>query len=110
MDTQGVSIMLQTILREERKKHQDRPLNLLRAVDQPFEDHFICSICHGIVDAPKECSKCNNLFCLACINRWKEQSSNCPACRVRITDSMKVHRFVQKKILEVKFFCEMCNE
>jgi hypothetical protein len=33
IDTQGVPIMLQTILREEKKKHMEKPLNLLRAVD-----------------------------------------------------------------------------
>lgn len=97
--------MLETMLREEMKKYQDKPLNLMRAVEQPFEDHFICSICHGIVDTPKECTKCCNLFCQACIGRWREQSNNCPACRVRITDNMKVHRFVQKKLNELNFKC-----
>ena len=63
VDNQGVPIMLAAILREEMKKHQEKPLNLMRAVEQPFEDHFICSICHGIVDTPKECTKCCNLFC-----------------------------------------------
>lgn len=29
---------------------------------------------------------------------------------MRITDNMKVHRFVLKKLQEVRFTCEMCNE
>jgi E3 ubiquitin-protein ligase NRDP1 len=40
------------------------------------DDYFLCISCNGVVYNPKECSKCEVLFCQAC----GEKLSTCPSC------------------------------
>ena len=37
------------------------------AVNKPEEEFYICGICKLVVLEPKECSKCNTVYCEECI-------------------------------------------
>lgn len=36
-----------------------------------IHDDFNCLICLNVVREPKECQKCDKLFCNDCISKWK---------------------------------------
>ncbi len=38
-----------------------------------------CSICKNILVEPKQCSKCQNLFCGKCIDEWLKSNKECPS-------------------------------
>ena len=48
------------------------PLSADDAVKKPFYDGFTCKICMNVVYNPRQCGKCENLFCNDCIQRWME--------------------------------------
>jgi hypothetical protein len=73
---------------------------------QPFETHFICSICTLVVQKPKQCSECENLNCEPCIAQWLEKSKHCPSCRQDYT-SQKVNRFVMNQLDSIDFRCSV---
>jgi uncharacterized CHY-type Zn-finger protein len=45
---------------------------------ESVKDISTCTICKGIVINPRQCKKCENIFCRECIYKWKENNSNCP--------------------------------
>ena len=38
--------------------------------DQDLVNNFVCSVCQDLLKDPKECSKCRNVFCRECIDKW----------------------------------------
>lgn len=44
---------------------------------------FICAVCFGLVDAPL-LTRCNHIFCLACLQQWLDQKPSCPTCSVEL--------------------------
>jgi WD40 repeat protein len=44
-------------------------------------EEYICLICHSISMKPKECSKCNAIFCTKCIDRSLLSKNTCPGCQ-----------------------------
>lgn len=42
---------------------------------------MICPICIFLVWKPVHCSKCTNLICSTCINKWLIKNKNCPLCK-----------------------------
>jgi hypothetical protein len=42
--------------------------NLHIVKSEKYHSHFTCGICNQIVMEPRECSKCQQMFCKLCIN------------------------------------------
>lgn len=63
-------------------------INLLMSSAQPLRDDFIpvespndvccCKICLELALAPVECTKCENLFCMACASAWRDKQDKYP--------------------------------
>ena len=45
---------------------------------ESVKDVTTCFICKGIVFNPRQCKKCENIFCRECIYKWKENNNYCP--------------------------------
>ena len=71
-------------------------------------EHFKCCICTKIVLDPKECEKCQTLFCKVCIEKWSKEKRYCP---LQCPDAkyVKIHKFVNNILMELRFNCPMEN-
>lgn len=45
---------------------------------ESIENDITCPICHGIINDPYFCLKCQNNFCNKCIKTWKQKNKKCP--------------------------------
>lgn len=74
-------------------------------------EHFICRLCSLVVFQPKECPKCNSVFCHECVQadlvkkggRWK-----CQECG-SIDNVTDIHRVVKEVLEKLVFQCPKCN-
>ena len=78
-------------------------------VNKPEEVFYICGICKLVVLDPKECSKCNVVYCEECIQKSRHQGvASCP----KKCDDHKIvdlHRFVKNLLLNQVFKCDIEN-
>lgn len=72
-------------------------------------DHFLCRLCKYVVWQPKECPKCNSVFCHECATRvittrgqW--QCSECMS-KDQVTD---MHRVAREVLDMLVFKCPKC--
>lgn len=57
---------------------------------------FTCPLCNNVVNSPKECSKCQSLFCSSCLDKWTAKQPNiCPSLCKNPTYG-NLHRIVNK--------------
>ena len=63
-------------------------------------------ICTKIVLDPKECSKCQTLFCKTCIEKWQKEKRYCPL-QCPDAEYVKIHKFVNNILMELRFNCPM---
>jgi Galactose oxidase, central domain len=74
-------------------------------------DYFLCRICGYVVHQPKECPKCNCVYCFDCNNKFtlsnggKWQCKEC-SCTENLTD---VHRVVRELLDSLVFSCPKCS-
>ena len=73
-----------------------------------ISDNIICSICHGILYNPLQCSKCQNCFCKKCLISWKLKNNICPfKCE---KSSFKSNKFITNILSKLIFKCKNgCN-
>jgi hypothetical protein len=38
--------------------------------EKELVNNFLCQVCQDVLRDPRECSKCRNVFCSTCIERW----------------------------------------
>ena len=87
----------------------EKTLNPEQCSTQPFEKHFLCSICLNVVLKPHQCSTCENLNCSDCIDAWLGKSKECPNCRESYVKT-KVNRFTLQVLENTSFDCPKCKE
>eukprot|EP00347_Sterkiella_histriomuscorum_P004373 403360704 len=45
-----------------------------RLLNQEEGAHFSCQVCQDLLQDPRECSKCRNVFCYKCIQAWQSNA------------------------------------
>jgi len=78
-----------------------------RARDEVDPD-FVCQICHGILDDPKQRSDCEHVFCMPCIQSWLQSSETCAVCRLPLkSDELaQPSRFLLNRVNSIPISCE----
>ena len=51
----------------------DKHLAPLQSTDRNLDQIFICKVCTQVVENPRECQQCSNLFCSDCISAWQSE-------------------------------------
>ena len=77
---------------------------------ESIENDITCPICHGIINDPYFCLKCQNNFCNKCIKEWEQKNQNCPfRCN---NPEYTFNRFLNKIFSKLlKFKCQKgCDE
>src|SRR5690606_14773047 len=80
----------------EKKNNSAQPHNM---TDQTL--NYTCTICMSLLYEPIQLS-CKHLFCMWCMDRWKEQQNFCPLCKTKIDDEQKlepimnIHQEIEK--------------
>lgn len=64
-------------------------------------DHFICQVCSNIVKDPRECSCCENLFCLLCIKAFGSCPLGCTGGEFK-----HIAKFAQKTYNSLSLTCK----
>lgn len=74
-------------------------------------DHFICRICKFIVYQPKECPKCNSVYCHECNTKLivQKQKWQCPEC-TSPDAVIDLHRVVKEVLEKLVFQCPKCEK
>jgi len=72
--------------------------------DKEENEYFICKICLGIVNNPKICENCENIFCGKCIEYLMKNSNNCPCCR-HYCNLTKISRFARSYLEKINVKC-----
>ena len=81
------------------------PTELSQAID-----HFVCRLCNFVVIQPKECPKCNCVYCFQCNQNQIMQKGkwNCSECNS--TDNLvDLHRVVKEVLEKLIFVCPKCK-
>lgn len=78
-------------LSEEQERliqfNKDRVVTILMRLTE--HDH--CTICYNPLDAKRVVVRCcNQTFCEQCLQKWREKSDNCPACRVHLQSHVPI--------------------
>ena len=75
-----------------------------------FDDLYECLICKDVAWDAKTCRACERIFCLTCLNTWREKSRNCPGCKkndfVPETPGLPARRYLDR----LKFKCNACQQ
>lgn len=76
---------------------------------QTIKDEITCNICMMILDNPKQCNNCQNLFCENCILDWSKKKNICPfkCSNFKIVDS---GRIVKNMLSKIQFNCVSCDK
>ena len=73
-----------------------------------IKDDVSCTICMLILNNPKQCNKCENLFCYLCIESWLKKNKSCPyKCKDFIVEDSS--RFVKNMLAKIEFTCHVCK-
>ena len=74
-------------------------------------EHFLCRLCKLVVWQPKECPKCNSVFCHECATRYitTRGAWQCQECmsKDQVTD---MHRVVKEVLDMLVFQCPKCQK
>lgn len=84
--------------------------NLNMYVNQAEASKFICEVCTGILNNPKQC-KNGHAFCFGCVEQWLEDNHKCPTCRIRlISDDLSTCLMVNNMIKDLHVHCNCLDE
>lgn len=74
-----------------------------------IKDEITCTICMMILDNPKQCTQCQNLFCNKCIIDWIEKKNSCPykCLDFKLGDA---GRIVRNMLSKIDFKCSVCEQ
>ena len=74
-----------------------------------IKDEISCSICLLIAKEPKQCDKCQNIFCSHCITDWLRKKNSCPlkCSNFKIEE---VGRVIRNMLSKVDFYCDVCEK
>jgi hypothetical protein len=67
-----------------------------------FRQHFVCSICHEMMDEASFIEECGHDFCEHCITYWLELNSTCPVCRKVTMGGLKPSVLVRKIVTKLR--------
>ena len=73
-----------------------------------FKSSLICPLCKSIYINPVYCTKCQIVFCLRCIDDWKQNNKNCPK-NCEKPDYQKCY-YKNEILSKLKFYCIGCGE
>lgn len=70
-------------------------------------ENCTCSICTGIWTDPATCTRCDTVWCRACIESWIERNPSCPNCRGPATSDNinKNPRLAQRQLAALPLLC-----
>eukprot|EP00347_Sterkiella_histriomuscorum_P002873 403366466 len=76
--------------------------------EENVEDHFICTVCTGVIYDPLECEICSHMFCKECIDKYESKCPNtCENAKFQ-----KIHRIFKSDLEKLSFKCQnypRCN-
>ncbi len=72
--------------------------------DKEKIEDFICSICLDMINNPKQCKECNNLFCESCIDEYNIINNLCPICKEPFI-KQNINKYVRKNFEKFEFLC-----
>ncbi|CDW71136.1 traf-type zinc finger family protein [Stylonychia lemnae] len=121
MDT-SISPILSSELENQIKTYpQDTQLkdqSLMDRLVNPEEGvHYQCQVCQDLLQDPRECSKCRNVFCHKCIDKWQSNAHSfqtvCPL-RCKGVEMMKISIPFKNQMESLKIYCQNkqfgCNQ
>ena len=74
--------------------------------NKPIDDFYLCKICLNIINYPKMCYECENLFCGQCINNYQTHNKDCPNCRKPFIE-MKITRHLKLILNQMVIKCPL---
>ena len=75
----------------------------------PIDEGFVCCICLGVLQDPKQCENNEHYFCSGCIKKHLEKTSHsCPVCQDKLTVETlrKAPRIVADCVSRYKISCD----
>jgi E3 ubiquitin-protein ligase NRDP1 len=74
-----------------------------------IDEGFVCCICLGVLQDPKQCENNEHYFCSGCIKKHLEKTSHsCPVCQDKLTVETlrKAPRIVADCVSRYKISCD----
>ena len=78
-----------------------------RVINQSnLTEELKCRICHGVLLNPMECNKCENCFCMSCLQKWLKESGTCPfKCNGTLDFKLKPHKVIRNMLTQLVLKC-----
>ncbi|MCQ2819181.1 MAG: hypothetical protein MJ252_18105 [archaeon] len=77
------------------------------------KENVVCTICHGILQAPVKCLECGDNFCSYCYNNWENSPSKKSTKKGGKCEHLECERnldLISTFLKKLKFTCRKCGE
>lgn len=70
-------------MKDKILSHEESQIDVDMLANEDMKHIFTCVICINLVVSPMECTGCNKLFCMSCIEIYQKRWVNnpCPNCQ-----------------------------
>ncbi|TNV82776.1 hypothetical protein FGO68_gene14731 [Halteria grandinella] len=93
---------------DDNEEDSKQPSLIERLVNSEDGTHFQCQVCQDLLQDPRECSKCRNVFCYSCIDKWQSKSHSfqtlCPL-RCKGVEMMRISIPFKNQLESLKLRC-----
>lgn len=107
-----------TLKKDEKSLTQEKIPNFgisfesIQDIDKKNLTIFNCPICFKLVNNPKQCIKCDSIFCSICINQQISKGQNkCPFKCPGSFETIKLNRHLKEQLMKISIKCPFnCGE
>ena len=77
---------------------------------EAIHDELNCGVCGNVVESPKQCANCDQMYCTNCIDTWLTDSKDCKTCNATFQPYPKVNLLILKSLAATVYNCDLCPE